>query len=313
MIEKLSRTSTKKQKKSNRNWGINRHLLKRVLQYSILVIWLLFTLFPVIWTFTSSLKSPGDVFAMPPKWFFDPTLHNYKVVFGLKIPTELEGVTQEMVGAGRSQFPRYLLNTAIIATGATLLSLVLGGMAAYALARSPFRGRRVTLGAILVTQLIPPVVILVPIYVLWRNLHLLHTHIGVILSYLSFTLPFTIWMMYSFFIDLPVELEYAAMIDGCSRLQAITKIVIPLAKPGLLVTGIFTFITAWNEFLYASVLTGTNVRTLTTSILTFITDKAILWGQLYAASSAIMLPVLIITFLVQKYIGRGMTAGALKG
>ena len=184
---------------------------------------------------------------------------------------------------------------------------------AYTLARAEMKSRRSILAGILVTRLIPPVVILVPIYVLWRSLHLLHTHVGMILAYLTFNLPFTIWMMHGFFSDIPVELEQAAMVDGCSRLQALVKIVLPLSAPGLAATSVFAILNAWNEFLFASVLAGERVRTLAPSILAFITDKAILWGHLYAAGSAVLIPVVIFAFLVQKYMGTGLTGGALKG
>jgi len=287
--------------------------LKRVVQYGILLVWSLFMLFPIYWTIASSLKTPQDVFAMPPKWFFQPTLHNYAVVFGLTIPTELEGMTQEMQGAGQSQFPRYLLNTVIISLGSAALSLLLGCTAAYALARGHLRARWAIMTGVLVTRLIPPIVLLVPIYVLWRNLNLLNTYQGMILAFLLFNLPFAIWMMHSFFVDLPVELEEAALVDGCSRTQALWYIVLPLAAPGLAATSIFLVLGAWNEFLFASTLGGGDAQMLAPSILSYITDKAILWGRLYAASSVILLPVLIMTFLVQRFMGRGLIGGAVKG
>ncbi len=290
-----------------------RHGLKRTFQYGTLLVWSLFMLFPIYWTFASSLKTPVDVFAKPPKWFFLPTLHNYEVVFGLTIPTELEGMTEEMTGAGQSQFPRYLLNTVVISVGSTLLSLLLGCTAAYALARSQLRARRAIMTGVLITRLIPPIVTLVPLYVLWRNLNLLNTHGGMILAFLIFNLPFTIWMMHSFFIELPVELEEAALVDGCSRTQALLRIVLPLAAPGLAATSVFLVLASWNEFLFASVLGGGDAQMLAPSILTFITDKAILWGRLYAASSVILVPVLILTFLVQRFMGKGLIGGALKG
>ncbi|HRW09953.1 MAG TPA: carbohydrate ABC transporter permease [Caldilineaceae bacterium] len=290
-----------------------RHRVKRTVQYGVLLFWSLLMLFPIYWTLASSLKTPVDVFAMPPKWFFVPTFHNYEVVFGLTVPTELEGVTEAQAGTGQSQFPRYLLNTVIISLGSTLLSLALGCTAAYTLARAQLRSRRAIMLGVLVTRMIPPVVILVPIYVLWRNLHLLNSHLGMIFAFLTFNLPFTIWMMHSFFVELPVELEEAALVDGCSRTQALIKIVLPLAAPGLVATSVFLMLGAWNEFLFASVLAGGEARMLAPSILAYITDKAILWGRLYAASSVILLPVLILTFIVQRFMGKGLIGGALKG
>lgn len=286
---------------------------KRILQYSVLILWSLFIIFPIYWVITSSLKTPMDVFSNPPKWTFKPTLHNYKVVFGLETSTELEGVTEVTVGPGSTKLPRYFLNTVIISIGSTVLSVAVGCLAAYSLARSKLRGRKTVLAGILLTQFLPPVVLLVPIYVLWRGFHIQNTHIGMILAYLTFSLPFSIWMLYSFIAEVPHELEEAAMVDGCNRFQAMSRVILPLIAPGIATTAVFNFLNTWNEFLFASVLAGETAKTLSVSILTFITDKAILWGQLYAAGTAIILPSLIFTFFIQKYIGRGMTSGALKG
>jgi multiple sugar transport system permease protein len=309
----VTQSQAKAQTRSLRMMRKRRLWLKRGLQYTVLVVWILFSLFPVYWTFASSLKYPPDVFAIPVKWTFTPTLHNYEVVWGLKVGTELEGVTEEVVGQGQTQFPRYLLNTLIVSTGTAFFSLALGGLAAYSLARSRMRGRRAVLTGTLITRLIPPVVVLVPTYVLWRSLHLLDTHIGLILAYLTFSLPFTMWMMYGFFVDLPEELEEAALVDGCSRIQAFVRIVLPLATPGLAVTAVFVILGAWNDFLFSSVLARDAAKTLSPSILHFITDKAILWGRLYAAGSTVLIPVVIFTLLVQRYMGIGLTGGALKG
>ncbi len=293
-----------------RKW---RHWLKRLFQYTVLIIWTVFSLFPVYWTFASSLKEPRDVFALPVKWIFEPTTYNYEVVWGLKIGTEIEGVAEETAGQGQSKFPQYLFNTVVIAAGSALFALVFGGMAAYSLARGRFKARRTIMAGILITRLIPPVVILVPIYVMWRSLHLLDKHIGLIIAYMIFNLPFTIWMMYGFFVDLPAELEEAAMVDGCTRMQAFIKILLPLAAPGLAVTAVFLILGAWNDFLFSSVLAGQTAKTLSPMILHYITDKAILWGRLYAAGSTILIPVVIFTLLVQRYMGVGLTGGALKG
>jgi multiple sugar transport system permease protein len=165
----------------------------------------------------------------------------------------------------------------------------------------------------MLTRLVPPVVLIIPIYVLWRNLDLLDTHLGLILAYLTFALPFVIWMMRGFLLDIPIELEEAAMIDGGSRFQALYKVVLPLAAPGLAATAIFIILIAWNDFLFALVLTSGNARTVTPYIGGFITDKAVLWGRLYASSAIIMLPVLIFGLAVQKQLAHGLTGGAVKG
>jgi multiple sugar transport system permease protein len=288
------------------NWG-------NVAAYIVLSVWMLFTLFPVVWLLLSSVKEPAKVFAMPPEWVFTPTLHNYEVVLGLVIPSELETVTEAQVGTGGSPFPRFLLNTTIIALGTTVLSLTLGSAAAYALTRYFPRQRTGLLVGIMLTRLVPPIVLIIPIYILWRNLNLLDTHLGLILAYLTINLPFVIWMMRGFLLDIPVELEEAALIDGASRLQALYKVALPLAAPGLAATAIFTVLLAWNEFLFSLVLTSGEARTVTPYIGGFITDKAILWGRLYASSAIIMLPVLLFGLAVQKQLAHGLTGGAVKG
>ena len=285
-----------------------------VLAYGALVAWMLFALFPILWAYLSSLKMPEDIFATPPKLIFTPTLHNYEVVLGLKIGTELETVTEAAAGTGVvSQFPRYFLNSLIVSAGTTSAALVIGCAAAYALARFRFVAKRYVLLSIIFIRMIPPIVMVVPFYVLWREAGLMDTHVGLIIAYLSFNLPFTIWMMRGFFVDIPVELEESAMVDGASRLIALTRIVLPLAAPGMAATAIFALLLSWNEFLFAVLLTADNAKTLSPSILNYLTDKAILWGRLYAAGCIVLLPVLVFSLAVQKNIARGLTGGAVKG
>ncbi len=279
----------------------------------VLGLWAVITLFPILWVYSSSVKTPEQIFEMPPKWIFKPTLHNFEVVLGLKIPTELETVSQEGSGQIQSKFPRYLLNSVVVALGSTALSLVIGAPAAYSLSRQRMRGAQAILTGLILTRLVPPITVVIPIYILMRNAHLLDTYQGLILVYLAFNLPFTIWIMRGFFLDLPVELEEASLVDGSSRYGAFLRIVLPLAAPGLATTAIFSIIFSWNEFLFASILTTENARTLTPSISTFITDKAILWGRLYAAAAIVLLPVMIFALVVQRHLGRGVTSGALKG
>jgi multiple sugar transport system permease protein len=284
-----------------------------ILAYAALIGWAIITLFPIVWVYTSSVKTPEQIFEMPPKWFFKPTLHNFEVVLGLKIPTELETVTQEGAGQIQNKFPRYLLNSVIVALGSTALSLLIGAPAAYSLARHKFRGAQSILTGLILCRLVPPITLVIPIYILMRNAHLLDTYQGLILVYLAINLPFTIWIMRGFFLDLPVELEEASLVDGSSRYGAFVRIALPLSAPGLATTAIFSIIFSWNEFLFASILTTENARTVTPSISAFITDKAILWGRLYAAAAIVLLPVMLFALLVQKHFGRGVTSGAIKG
>jgi multiple sugar transport system permease protein len=285
-----------------------------ILAHSALSIWAIITLLPILWVFTSSVKTPEQIFEMPPKWIlFKPTLKNFEGVLGLKVSTELENVSSEENTGVKSKFPHYLLNSVIVAVGTTFFSLLIGVPAAYSLARHRFRGNQLILTGLILTRLVPPVTIVIPVYVLMRKLHMLDTYQGLILVYLAFNLPFTIWIMRGFFLDLPRELEEASLVDGSSRYGAFLRIALPLAAPGLATTAIFSIIFAWNEFLFASILTTEKARTITPSISNFITDKAILWGRLYAAAAIVLLPVMIFAMVVQKHLGRGVTAGAVKG
>ncbi len=285
----------------------------KIAAYAFLAGWAVFTLFPILWLYVSAFKEPEQVFRMPPAWLFRPTVHNFEVVYGLQVPTELEGVTQAAQAAGQSKFPHYFANSVIVSTGTALLSLALGSLAAYSLTRFRWGSRRAILTAIILSRLVPPVTLIVPFYVLWRTLNLFDTHLGLILVYLTFNLPFTIWLMRSFFLDIPVELEEAAFIDGCSRMRAFWRIAMPLAAPGLAATAIFNILLSWNEFLFAAVLTAEHARTLAPSILSYITDTAILWGRLYAAGATILVPVMIFALIVQKHLARGLATGAVKG
>ena len=278
----------------------------------IILLYLLMQVFPVYWIYSSSLKEPHRVFASPPDWIFKPTLHNYRVVLGLAYGTETE---LAMFGAKPplSKLPQYALNSFTTAVSTTIISLSLGTLAAYVLARFRMRGKRTILTAMLVTRMVPPVVIILPIFLTWRALGLVDTFPGMVLAYLSFTLPFAVWMMRGYILDLPVELEEAAMVDGTSRLGALFRVTLPLAAPGLAATAIFTFIHSWNEFLFAIILGSNHVKPVTVEILAYVSDMAILFGRLFAASGLILLPVLIFTLFVQKYIATGLTGGALKG
>ena len=292
---------------------VRRRRLGDATAYAILAVWMVFTLFPVVWLLLSSIKEPPDVFAMPPVWLFRPTLHNFQVVLGLVVSTELETVTTQQAGTGISPFPHFLLNTAIIALGTSVLSLVLGSAAAYALTRFFPRQRLGLLVGVMLTRLVPPVILIIPIYIVWRNLNLIDTHVGLMLAYLALNLPFVIWMLRGFLLDIPIELEEAALIDGASRLQAVRQVVLPLTAPGMAATAIFTILLAWNDFLFSFVLTSGNARTVTPYIGSFITDKAIMWGSLYASSAMVLVPVLVFGLAVQKQLARGLTGGAVKG
>ncbi len=253
-------------------------------------------LFPVFWVISNSLKTSADIFHWPPTVLPHPiTLENYRyVVRGLGI------------GA-------FLRNSVAVATVSTLICCLAGAPGAYAIARFRTGGRGLSLW-ILMQLMIPSVALIVPLFVLFSRSHLLDTWIGLAIGHVSFNLPLAVWLMMGFFAELPAELEDAGRVDGCTRFQAFRLISLPLVLSGLTATAIFIAIQSWNEFLFAVVLTSSaRAQTLPVLIATLIhpvTD--ILYGPMCAAAVIALVPVFIFAFAVQKYLIRGLTAGALK-
>lgn len=278
----------------------------QIVAYVLLTLWSVIAILPIAWVYVSSIKEARDVFTLPPKLIFEPTLEHYLEVL------DLQPLAQR-VAARPSTFPRNLLNSTIVSLGTLMVALPTGALAAYGLTRFKIPGRRFLLMGIIASILIPPIVLLVPIYTIWRSLGLLDTHAGLILAYTTFALPFVIWVMRSFFLEIPVDMEEAALVDGCTRGSAFWRVVLPLAAPGLATTAVFLIIFTWNEFLLASILTGRRAMTVSPAILGYVTDKAILWGKLYAASSIVLLPVIAFTLSAQRYLAAGLTGGAVKG
>lgn len=253
-------------------------------------------LFPIYWMMSTSLKPALLTFARPPVWVWQPTLENYAAL------------------VGKASFGRYMLNTLIVASATAFLAIAFGSLAAYAITRFRFPGTTAIPLFFLVMRMVPRIVIVLPYYVIMRQLGLLDSLTGLVLSYTSFALPFALWMMIGFFQDIPVELEEAAMMDGCSRLAVLLKVTLPLATPGLAATAIFAFLLGWNEFLFSLILTSSeNSRTLPVVVSGFVTDRGIMWGEMSAAGTLIALPVIAFALMVQKYIVRGLTLGAVKG
>ncbi|HKR12853.1 MAG TPA: carbohydrate ABC transporter permease [Pyrinomonadaceae bacterium] len=270
-----------------------------LIKYLLLVAALLAALAPVYWMFTISLKSELDQFAVPPPWFnFTPTPEHYYDAF----------VTRS--------FWHYMLTSAIVAVGSTICALVLGTLAAYALAR--FRlpydlDRRLSLW-ILSTRMFPAIVTAVPLFLMMRDLRLLNTKAALIIVYTAFNLPFVVWMMRGFFDEVPRDLEEAALVDGDSRLGALVRVVLPLVSPGLAATAVFCLIVSWNEFLLALVLTQTDASmTLPVAIAGRVTQFEIKWGVMSAAGAVAIVPILVFAMAMQKYLVRGLSMGAVKG
>jgi multiple sugar transport system permease protein len=265
----------------------------------LLIPALLFALAPVYWMLTISFKTEGEQFASPPPWFvFTPTLEHYYDAF----------VTRA--------FGQYLLTSAIVAITSTALALVIGTLAAYALARFelPLKlNRRLSLW-ILSTRMFPAIVTAVPLFLMMRDLRLLNTKLALIVVYTGFNLPFVVWMMRGFFAEVPRDLEEAALVDGDSRLGALVRVVLPLVTPGLAATAVFCLIVCWNEFLFALVLTQTDAAmTLPVGIAGRVTQYEIKWGVMSAAGVVAMVPILIFALAMQRYLVRGLSLGAVKG
>ena len=273
--------------------------MRRLLKYWLITTALFAALAPIYWMITISLKREVDQFAVPPRWFsFSPTLEHYTDAF-----------------VARS-FGQYLLNSAIVASASTICALVIGTLAAYALARFrlPYKLDRKLALWILSTRMFPAIVTAVPLFLIMRDLRLLNTQLSLVIVYTAFNLPFVVWMMRGFFAEVPRDLEDAALVDGDSRLGAFWRIVLPLAAPGLAATAIFCLIVSWNEFLFALVLTQTDAAmTLPVGIAGRVTQYEIKLGVMSAAGVVAMIPILVFALAVQKYLVRGLSLGAVKG
>jgi multiple sugar transport system permease protein len=268
---------------------------RAVLTGLALVPVLAWTLFPIYWIATASLKTELSLYAKPPEWLFAPVLDNYRRVL-TNIP-----------------FLQYVTNSLVVAIGTTLGSLVLGVLAGYGFARFRFRGSDAVRFLVLVTRMAPRMALVVPYYLMMQKLGLLDTYTGLLVAYVSFALPFSIWLLIGFFADVPLEIEEAAMIDGCGRLGVLLRVVIPIVAPGLVVAAIFAFLVSWNEFLFALILSGVRAKTLPVVIAGLSTDVGPLYGDMSAAAVMVMAPNIVMTLVLQRYLVKGLTLGAVKG
>ena len=281
-----------------------RHTISRVLLYLAVLFIALWTVVPYLWLVISSISYKSELLTVPLRWIpAHPTLDNYRqLFFG-------GGATGEAI----SLFLLTLRNSAAIAFLATLVCLVLGSLSAYALSRLVFPGSRYYMLLLMATQLLPPVAIVIPGYIVLKKVGLVDQVVGVMLVYLSFILPFVIWILRGYFSTIPPELEDAARIDGCTRLQAFYKVVLPLAGPGLASTAVYAFIASWNEFFYAFIYTSINAKTLPVLIAEFSSKFGPDYISMAAAGVVASLPPLLLALVFQKYLVSGLTAGAVKG
>jgi multiple sugar transport system permease protein len=262
--------------------------------YAIVIFVVVVFLWPVIYLLMTSFKSRLDIYVMPPKFIFMPTVEAWVLAFTKK------------------PLFYYFMNSALIAVGSTAISLVFGTLAAYALARFRIPGSKDISFFILSIRMFPPIAAAIPIFLSMKSVGLLDTRLGLISAYTVFNLPFVVWMMREFIMAMPVEIEEAAMVDGLTRMQAFRRILLPLLRPSLVAVAIFCVIFSWSEFLFAFLLTQTEAKTMPVSISEFITWREVTWEQVSAAGTALVLPVLVFSFFVQKYLVRGLSFGAVK-
>lgn len=267
--------------------------VKKILFVLLLLVIIAPILFPLYFVFISSFKNMAQVYLMPPKLFgFKPIFDNYIYIFETQ------------------HYGTYIWNSTVVATVSTALSLLLGVPAAYAIAR--YKMIRAS-GAILTARLLPNISILLPYYFMFSKLRMIDTFGVLILSHMILSLPLIVWIMVGFFADVPKELEESAIVDGCTRQSAFLKVIMPVCTSGLVTCSTLSFLGSWNNFQFALILSGEKTRTLPVSLQYFVSGADIRWGRMLAATIVVIIPTIILTMILQKYIVQGMTAGAVKG
>jgi ABC-type glycerol-3-phosphate transport system permease component len=275
---------------------MKRSAVRSTLLLAVAVMMLLVWTFPVVWGLLTSLKTERDVLAYPPEVIFEPTAANYRDVF-----------------FGATTIVPNLVSSVIVSTLTTAVTMLFAIPAAYALSRLALPFKRGAGFYVLATQMLPPVGLVIPYFLILRGIGWNDTYKGLVLVYLTFALPFAIWLLVSYFEDIPREMEEAALLDRAGRLRALWHVVLPQARGGIAVTVVFVFLNSWNEFLFAVVLGGNTVRTVTVAMFNFISLEQTQWARLAAAAMAGMAPVIVLGLLAQKHIVKGLTVGAVKG
>ncbi len=261
----------------------------------IVVLFVLWTVIPLILLAQQAFKPHVLMFSDPPTFIFKPIGDHFVKIF-----------------SKQNIFP-FIINSIIVGLSSTLLCLIMGSMSAYAIARLNLPGKNFWAIFVLITRMVPVGTLMIPIYAMLRYIGLGNTYLAIIIAHTALNLPLAIWMLRSFFEDIPLALEQAALIDGCSRLRSFFAVALPMASAGIAATGILTMLNSWNEFMFALVLSGRTTRTLPVGISSFVGSVSIDWGGSSAAALVACLPIFIAGIFVQKYLVRGMTMGAVKG
>lgn len=274
----------------------NRILKRCLILYLPVLLIVLFAIGPYIWTFISSITLEKELYQSEFRFFPEhPTTDNYIRLFS------------------KLNFAGNMIDSLIVAVMTAFAGLILTIPASYSFSRFNFRGRKFLLMQFLIINMFPIMLLIIPLFIMMKVLGLMDTYGALIIAYSTFTIPFSTWMLTSFFNSIPVDLDKSAQIDGCSRIGALIRIVLPVAMPGVFSTGIYIFITAWNEYLYSAILTTSKVRTIPLALQNMIGEYQIEWGLLTAGGVISALPVIILFFFIQKQLISGMTAGAVKG
>ena len=277
----------------------DRNALKLIgiaVKYSLFVLMILTWVFPVLWIILTSFKVRTDIFTLPPKIFFNPTVEHYIEAF----------IRTSDIAFG-------IFNSVVIATVTTFLTLLVAVPAGYAFARVTFKFRSQLSFFALISQMAPPIGLIIPYFFILSRTRMLDSYTGLIAIHMTLTVPFSIWLMVTYFQDLPVSLEESAAIDGASPFTTFFRVVLPTAWGGVAVTAIFAFIESWNEFLYAVIITGGRTKTVPVAIFSFLTTEESLWGPFTATGVTIMAPVIFVALFAQRQMIKGMTLGATKG
>jgi multiple sugar transport system permease protein len=262
----------------------------------LLVVVLLWTLVPIVWMLLSSLKPSGDLTSTTPKVAFSPTLDHYQALF-----------------SGGNDIGAYIGNSVLAAGLSTAIAVALGTVAGYGLARSHFRGKDHVAFWIISTRMAPIAAAVLPLFVIFRFTGLLGTTWGLVVAYLSFNLPFAIWIMNAFFADLPRSLEEAAMVDGASRWTAFSRIAVPLVLPGIATTAILCLVFSWNDYAFAATFSGPDSQTLPIAASQLVTQTEVDWGQLTAIGTIVVAPMILVGLVVRRWLVTGLTLGAVTG
>ncbi len=274
--------------------GGKKRRIEDLLCTAALIIVVLLAVIPVAWLLLTSFKNPVDVYAMPPKVIYQPTADNYSTLLFER------------------NFLHYLVNSVIVSATTTIACVFLGALYSYTLARARFRGRNNMAFWVLSLRMLPPIAVILPFYLIFRSLRLLDNPLALIIVYFVMNFPLVVWIMKGFFDEIPIEMEESGRIAGCSDIQTFFKIVVPMVRPGLAGTAVITMIFSWNEFLFALILTGEKAKTLPVGVTGFVTFEGIKWGLLASGGIFIIAPILILSFIFQRHLIRGLTLGSIK-